>query len=94
MKIIIQSAFVISVFLIQFACVRHEIPKAKEWSSTIRQFKEPVLETIRVDDIESDTVLFWYQSCPSAQPIKIEKVDENRWIVVFEKIDSTLKTEK
>ncbi|HEY0048235.1 MAG TPA: hypothetical protein VGB68_03040 [Pyrinomonadaceae bacterium] len=85
MKNIIQFAVVIYGFMSSSACVYYEIPKPKDWSSTIKQVKEPTTETIRVDDTESDTVLFWYQSYPSAQPVKVEKVSETRWVVVFEK---------
>jgi hypothetical protein len=43
-----------------------------------------VLTGCSIVDTESGT-LFWYQDHPSATPVKIEKIDENHWIVVFEK---------
>jgi hypothetical protein len=41
---------------------------------------------LKVYDAESGATLFWFHSDPDAYPLRIEKQDENHWIVVFEKV--------
>jgi hypothetical protein len=62
----------------------HEIAPEPNWPKNIHR-RINALGMINVYDAETKTSLFWHHDDPDADPIRIEKQDENHWVVVFEK---------
>lgn len=62
----------------------HEIAAEPGWPKNIHR-RLNALGMVNVYDAESGTSLFWHHNDPDADPIRIEKQDENHWVVVFEK---------
>jgi hypothetical protein len=62
----------------------HEIAGEPNWPKNIHQ-RINALGMVNVYDAESRTSLFWHHSDPDVYAVKVEKQDENHWVVVFEK---------
>jgi len=67
-----------------FLARTYPIASEPAWPRNIQR-RSNVLGMLNVYDADSKTSLFWYHSDPDAYPVKIEKQDEDHWIVTFEK---------
>lgn len=67
-----------------FLVKNHRIAGELGWPQNIHRSSN-ALGMLKVYDAESGTTIFWYHSDPDAHPIRIERQDDNHWIVVFEK---------
>jgi len=68
--------------------LEHEIPNPPGWPPNVKQYRKSALGGLtRVVDTNSGDLLFMYlpEYDRHIHPIKIEKLDENHWQVVFEK---------
>jgi hypothetical protein len=72
------------------ACASYSIPKGENWGTTIEIKKNPLTETSTVEDLEAKSTLFSYYEAPTAQPIMVQKIDQNHWITVLEKPTTAL----
>lgn len=66
--------------------IEYEVPKPKEWAESIKKYKQPITENIRVVDSETGGTILWYSDSSAIRPTKIEKSDSGQWIVTVEKI--------
>jgi len=62
----------------------HEMASKPNWPKSVHR-RLSAVGMVNVYDADSGTSLFWHHTDPDAEPIRIEKQDENHWIVVFEK---------
>jgi hypothetical protein len=63
----------------------YEIPSPSGWPSNIKIYRRVATGLHRVVDTESGRLLFIYLDAPAVQPVRIEKIDDNHWNVIFEK---------
>ena len=71
--------------LLLFGACTYEVKSPPRWSDTVRLQRHRVTDSLTVWDEESQWVLFTYYDPPLAQPIAIEKMDQDHWITVFER---------
>jgi hypothetical protein len=67
-----------------FVTRTYQVGGEPAWPKNIQR-RSNVLGMLNVYDSDSKTSLFWYHSDPDVYPVRIEKQDENHWIVTFEK---------
>jgi hypothetical protein len=69
-----------------FLVKKHPLAGQPGWPQNIH-LSSNELGMLKVYDADSGATLFWFYSDPDAYPIRIEKQDDNHWIVVFEKVE-------
>lgn len=75
---------IIFVVSIGYLVTLHNVASDPAWPKNIQR-RTNALGMINIYDAESGTSLFWHHNDSAAYPVKVEKQDENHWIVVFEK---------
>ena len=76
-------------FLLMLGCQQYNVPTPEHWSDSLVLKESYVTEDRTVEDEESGSTLFTYHMYPTAQPIDVQKLDDNHWIAVFEKPEKT-----
>jgi hypothetical protein len=86
-KMIASNLILTSVFCI-FILASHlysEIPSVIGWKTNVKSYINHITGLIRVKDVESEKIIFYYSSETLIYPEQIEKINENEWRVTFKK---------
>lgn len=81
----ISFVFIILLALIALK-IEYEVPRPKEWSESVKKYKQPLTENIKVADGETGQTILWYSESSSVRATKLEKSASGEWIVTLEKI--------
>jgi hypothetical protein len=66
--------------------LEHSVPTPQGWSQELKIYKRTFTGLTRVVDSKTgDTLLLYMDGSPAVQPIKVERVDNNHWIITLEK---------
>jgi hypothetical protein len=66
--------------------LEHTVPTPKDWPQELKIYKKTLTGLTRVVDSKTgDTLLIYIDDSPSVQPIKVERIDANHWIITLEK---------
>lgn len=81
----ISIAFLIIVILAFIAFrIEYQVPRPEGWPESVKLYKQPVTENIRVVDGATGRTLFWFQGSAGRDPVRIEKLASGEWLVVFD----------
>lgn len=66
--------------------LEHSVPTPQNWSQELKIYKRTLTGLTRVVDSKTgDTLLMYLDDSPSVQPIKVDRIDNNHWIITLEK---------
>lgn len=66
--------------------IEYSIPAPSGWPESVKLYKQPITESVRVVDATSDRTIFWYSESLPTRPVKVEKLVSGEWNVVFEEL--------
>lgn len=76
---------ILCVGFVLFLSFYFEIRNPESWKPNVKRAINPASGLIKVQDAESNKILFYYLEEGATYPIEVNKISEDEWRVTFKK---------